>query len=168
MMRKASVPIFVAALTGAALIGFSAGVRPTPIVIWNASASVPVGFYRVVSGAPKRGDFVLVRTPESPAKLAYERGYLPVGVPLVKHLAAIAGDYVCISNSTVQINGAAVARQLKTDRAGRPLPRWAGCRLLERDELFLLADAPDSFDSRYFGPVKSDRLIGRLVPLWTE
>jgi hypothetical protein len=28
-------------------------------------------------------------------------------------------------------------------------------------------DVPASFDSRYFGPVASDAIVGRLVPLWT-
>jgi conjugative transfer signal peptidase TraF len=168
MMRKLSLSYIGVALTGVAAVGFSAMVHPMPRLVWNASASVPMGFYRVVSGEPQRGDFVFVRTPESAAKLADQRGYLPVGVPLVKRLSADAGDYVCALNSTLQINGVAVARQLEADNAGRPLPLWKGCRELGRDEYFLLAAAPDSFDSRYFGPVKSDRLMGRLVPLWTE
>jgi type IV secretory pathway protease TraF len=49
------------------------------------------------------------------------------------------------------------------------LPHWDGCRTLQADELFLLmAAVPDSFDSRYFGPVSLSAVIGRLVPLWTE
>lgn len=151
-----------------AIIVVSACAPPTPILIYNASASVPLGFYRVVSGAPKRGDFVLVRTPDSVRVLAAQRGYLPIGVPLVKHLAAAVGDEVCTSKKVVIINGAVVARQHKTDSRGRPLPRWNDCRKLKQDEYFLLADAPDSFDSRYFGPMMRTDLIGRLVPLWVE
>ncbi|MDD4616738.1 MAG: S26 family signal peptidase [Alphaproteobacteria bacterium] len=167
-MQKSSILTFVSTLAGIALIGVSSTVRRTPVFVWNASASVPVGFYRIVSGTPKRGDFVFVRTPESVETLAAQRCYLPIGVPLVKHFAAAVGDKVCASKRAVTINGAMVAYQLKTDRVGRPLPIWKGCRRLEQDEFFLLADAPDSFDSRYFGPVTRANLIGRLVPLWTE
>ncbi|TIS75977.1 MAG: S26 family signal peptidase, partial [Mesorhizobium sp.] len=30
------------------------------------------------------------------------------------------------------------------------------------------SDKNRSFDSRYFGPVPTQNVIGRLVPLWTE
>ncbi|RVC82503.1 S26 family signal peptidase, partial [Mesorhizobium sp. M2A.F.Ca.ET.046.02.1.1] len=40
---------------------------------------------------------------------------------------------------------------------------------LTKDEVFLLGNETNrSFDSRYFGPVPAQKIIGRLVPLWTE
>lgn len=168
MIKRASVPVVVAAAVGIALIGFSAVAQPKPIVVWNASASVPVGLYSIISGIPKLGHLVLVRTPDSVKTLADKRRYLPPSVPLVKRISAVSGDVVCAINRTVAINGTKVAFQLKADRAGRRLPRWNGCQRLKRDEYFLLGSAPDSFDSRYFGPVKNVCIIGRLVPLWTE
>lgn len=168
MPKTSLTRLAVLAGTGIALIVLPAVIRPVPALVWNASASVPVGLYLSVSGTPQRGDFVLVRTPERLEKLATERGYLPAGVPLVKRVAAMEGDHVCAHESTVSINGKTVARQRETDRAGRNLPRWSECRTLGYDEVFLLTDAPDSFDSRYFGPVNSTAMIGRLEPLWTE
>lgn len=167
MKRPAFLP-FAAMLAGMALVGFSVIAHPQPHLVWNASASMAVGLYRVVSGAPKRGDFVLVRVPKSIEKLAASRGYLPAGVPLIKRIAAVAGDDVCAFSGTIIVNGKIVARQRKADRAGRSLPRWNECRELVQGELFLLGDAPDSFDSRYFGPVTSARVIGRLAPLWID
>lgn len=167
MMRKP--PIFLAvAVTGLACIAFTRFAHPTPMLVWNASASMPIGFYRLVPGLPERGDLALVRPSESIEKLADDRRYLPAGVPLVKRIAAGGGDEVCAFDAAVFINGHAVARQLATDHAGRPLPHWNGCRVLDRDEIFVLADAADSFDSRYFGPVLVTTIIGRLAPLWTE
>lgn len=143
-------------------------VRPAPRLVYNASASAPVGLYFVRPAATiSRGDLLLVSTPESVRDLAAERGYLPLSVPLVKRVAALPGDWVCTFGHTVYIEGHASARQLVADRQGRPLPLWNGCRLLNAGEIFLLmADVPDSFDSRYFGPALSSAVIGRLVPIW--
>jgi conjugative transfer signal peptidase TraF len=157
--------ILGAAIAGAAFVIASLIQPVTPRLIYNASASAPLGFYRVLSAVPlHRGDLVLVRTPASVRALAAERGYIPATVPLVKRVAALAGDTVCVSGRTVFINDQPVARQLAADHVGRPLPAWSGCRPLAAGELFLLmADVPASFDSRYFGPVPATSVIGRLV-----
>ena len=150
------------------MIGLAALGRPAPLVIYNASASAPVGFYRVLPADPlRRGDFVLARTPASVRRLAAERHYLPATVPLVKRVAALSGDTVCAVNHVITIDGRPVADQLAADRLGRPLPAWTGCRTLGPGEIFLLmSGVPDSFDGRYFGPIPASAVIGRLVPLW--
>jgi conjugative transfer signal peptidase TraF len=153
---------------GVALLGLPALPTPRPCLVWNASASAPIGLYRVVAGPVERGDWVLVRPPTEVAELAAARGYLPLGVPLVKRVAALGGDTVCARNGALFINGQEAARPLVRDRAGRPMPRWSGCRSLGAEEIFLLLPPPDSFDSRYFGPVPRTLVIGRLAPLWTS
>lgn len=166
-MKKAAILPVAVVLSGIALIGMSAIAR-APLLVWNASASAPIGLYRVTSGAPERGNLVLVRPPKSIAKLAAERRYLPRGVPLIKRIAAMGDDEVCAFNSVIIINGDVVAYQLKVDRKGRPMQRWNECRALDADEIFLLLKPADSFDSRYFGPIPRSQITGRLVPLWTE
>jgi conjugative transfer signal peptidase TraF len=144
--------------------------RPLPRLVWNASASAPLGLYWLAGGPVSRGDFVLAALPDSARRLAAERGYLSAGVPLVKRVAASGGDTVCAvaTTITITIDGDAVAARLAADSRGRPLPAWAGCQVLRDGEFFLLMpDVPDSFDSRYFGPVAASSIIGRLVPLWT-
>ena len=154
---------------GIGLIGFSAAHNKPPWLIWNVSPSAPVGLYRTISGVPQKGDFVLVRTPKQVSQLASSRHYIPANVPLVKRIAAIAGDHVCAARRVILINGYAIARPLERDSSGRKMPLWQGCRLLHEGEYFLLmAEAPTSFDSRYFGPVMRENLIGRLVPLWVD
>lgn len=137
--------------------------------MWNATASAPVGLYRVEPAASlRRGGFVLAWLPDAARRLAAERDYLPADVPLVKRIAALAGDTVCCEQARVTINGIAVATALRADNWGRSLPHWSGCRTLGQYEVFLLMpDVPDSFDGRYFGPIKTDAIIGKLVPLWT-
>ncbi|MGX8009624.1 S26 family signal peptidase [Mesorhizobium sp. ORM8.1] len=151
------------------LIAFGPLANPSPFLVWNASASAPAGLYRVVAGAPARGDLVLAGAPDAIAGLAAERGYLPNGVPLVKHIAALPHERVCAFNEAIIIGGKIVARRLATDTQARPLPWWSGCRALADDEFFVLnGEVLRSFDSRYFGPVRAANIIGRLAPLWTE
>jgi len=168
-VRRRPRAVLALALFGLGLIGFATLARPAPWLVWNASASAPIGLYRVLPGKPIRGDLVLVHPPNSVRQLAAERGYLPATVPLVKRVAALDGDIICAAGDAISVNGRVVAERLARDRLGRPMPRWSGCRLLDGGEVFLLMEGvSDSFDGRYFGPVRRAAIIGRLVPLWIE
>lgn len=160
--------VFSAALF-AGLFGGIAALAPQPRLVWNASASMPPGLYHVEVGRlPATGELVLVEAPEHLAALMAARGYLPRGVPLLKRVAAADGALVCRTGNFVTIDGAGIARARTSDRAGRPLPHWLGCRRLGSGEYFLIGAAPDSFDSRYFGPLPAASLIGTAHPLLTR
>ncbi|SDF06411.1 S26 family signal peptidase [Rhodospira trueperi] len=167
--RRQRPAVLALAGLGVAILSLTPTERAVPWLVWNASASAPVGLYRVVARPAERGPLVLVNPPADVDALAAERGYLPAGLPLIKRVAAVAGDHVCAVGSAVVLHTETVIRRLEADAAGRPLPHWSGCRRLTDGEIFLLmADAPDSFDSRYFGPVPLASVMGRLVPLWTD
>jgi len=166
--RRRTSRALVFGVTMLSVLATSASLVPTPRLIWNASASAPIGFYWRVASGPSRGDLVLARAPLWARKLAAERRYLPLNVPIVKRVAAVAENVVCASGEAISIDGYLVARRLPSDRMGRPLPQWEGCETLGAGEFFLLmADVPDSFDGRYFGVTERRDIIGRLVPLWT-
>lgn len=143
--------------------------RPELRLVWNASASVPLGLYRIESGArPDIGELVAVRPSPALTRFMAERRYVEANALLVKPIAAKAGATVCRFDVRVTIDGRDVATALVRDRVGRSLPRWSGCRRLGSDQLFLIAPATAaSFDSRYFGAVRATRIIGRAIPLWT-
>lgn len=151
-------------------LGWAAFTTSPPRLVYNASDSLPIGWYRISPvDALAHGDLVLVHLPPEVRSLAAQRGYLPANVPLMKTVAAIAPQQVCVQGSQVRIDGDLVAKRLRWDRQGRALPTWLACRRLVRDELFLLSSSnPASFDSRYFGPVSVDAVIGRAQPLWLE
>jgi hypothetical protein len=68
-----------------------------PWLIWNASASVPIGLYAVEQPTNLHvADLVIVRPPEQPESFLADRGYLAREVPLVKHVLAFAGQSVWI------------------------------------------------------------------------
>jgi conjugative transfer signal peptidase TraF len=143
--------------------------RTPALLVWNASASAPVGLYRLQAGeAVRRGDMVVAWAPEPARSLAAQRHYLPANVPLVKRVAAAAGDRVCAAGGVVSIDGRTVAKRRGSDFSGRPMPWWSGCRELRRDEYFLLMDSPASFDGRYFGVTRGDDVLGRAELLWAR
>lgn len=144
-------------------------VTPTHRLLYNVSDSAPHGWYLLVPETEIIvGTLVFARLSNRVAKLADRRGYLPKSVPLLKRVVATSGHQVCALGSLIWIDGAVTARSLSIDGAGRILDRWHGCRRLERDELFLMGnELPNSFDSRYFGPVNAAQILGRAVPLWT-
>jgi conjugative transfer signal peptidase TraF len=168
-MTRAGRTCLVAA-AGLALIAFSAAERNRPTLVWNASASVPIGLYAILpSGGARIGDLFAVRPPDDLAKWLEEAGYLGHDLPLLKRLAARAGAEVCRNVGTIRVDGAAVAIARARDRRGRPLPVWEGCRTLAAGEVFLLnANAPASLDGRYFGPLGAEAILGRAIPLWTR
>ena len=151
------------------ILAIAASAIPSRRLVWNASASVPVGLYWRIADRPQRGDLVLAWAPLWARRLAAERGYLPFDVPVAKRVAAAEGDTVCADDNATLINGEPVAHRLTFDSVGRLLPHWTGCETLGPGAFFLLMpDVPDSFDGRYFGTIQRHNIIGRLVPLWTR
>jgi type IV secretory pathway protease TraF len=100
--------------------------------------------------------------------LAETRGYLRKGALLIKPVAAGAGDTVCRHGQLVTINGRIVAHSRTLDAVGRPLPAWSGCFRLARNDIFVLSADPDSFDSRYLGPIDRAHVLGLALPVWVR
>ena len=157
------------------LVGVSATVSPgladcPPWLIWNASASVPIGLYAIHAvGALRVGVLVAIKPPEPLASFLADRRYLPRGVPLMKHVAALAGQSVCRNGLTVSVDSVTVGEARERDSRSRPLPSWQGCRVIAVDEVFLMnARSADSLDGRYFGPLPAASIVGRATPLWTH
>src|SRR5712691_10545028 len=98
-----------------------------PPLLMNLTPSVPRGLYRVTPcTAVTRGMLVVVPPPTSVAALLVARGYLAPQTPLLKPVAALAGDQVCVDANGVRINGTWMAPVDTVDMSGRPLPSWHG------------------------------------------
>lgn len=144
-------------------------VQPSPIYIWNSSASVPVGLYRVrPAGSHHVTELVAVRPPAPLASYLDLNGYLPTGVPMLKRVLALPGQTVCRNGHTISVDGIEMGEARERDGRGRPLPFWEGCDVVEDGRLFLMNwQAADSFDGRYFGMTPATAVIGRVLPVWT-
>jgi hypothetical protein len=94
-------------------------------------------------------------------------GYLHQ-VPILKQIAAGEGDVVCTRAGALSINGRWRAPVFVHDPRGATLPQWRGCRALLKGEFFVFSNRiPNSFDSRYYGPVKVDQIMGVFEPVAT-
>lgn len=144
-------------------------VNPDKRLIWNASASVPIGLYRIERGDELLvGDLAVVMPPDELAAFLDERDYLPRGLPLLKRVLALSGTEVCRSGDGIVAYGMTYGQARARDTRGRALSVWRGCRTLRAGEAFFMNwDAADSFDSRYFGPLPLASVVGRAVPVWT-
>ncbi|KJC45276.1 S26 family signal peptidase [Bradyrhizobium sp. LTSP857] len=141
----------------------------TPLYIWNASESVPVGLYRL---RPVDNLFVTellaVQPPEPLATFLDLNGYLPGGLPMLKRVLALPGQTVCRSGLKISVDAIEMGEARDRDGRGRPLPKWHGCRVVGEDELFVMNwQSADSLDGRYFGFLPVSAVIGRALPVWT-
>ncbi len=137
-----------------------------PLIIYNSSDSMPRGFYSVSKIPARRGDIVLIRLPKAVAEFAAQRRYLPSHIPLLKRLSGKEKDWVCQIGDTFRINGVLIAPIRTEDRLGRDLPVWRGCLRLAKHQIFVFGDHPASFDSRVFGPLNGESILGVARPLW--
>jgi len=156
--RLHSLPL--AAGVGVLLCGLAALHGP-PVVLVNASPSEPPGLYTRTFETPAVGRIIAFGLPA--AGHAYIDAAMPYlrRRPLLKAVAAGPGDLVCEGATSLTINGRERAPVVARDHADRLLPHWQGCRPLRCDELFVFsARVPNSFDSRYFGPVPRASVLG--------
>lgn len=167
MTRRVSW-VLGAGLAGCLLIAGGVSDERRPRLLFNTTASVPIGFYWVDGDAPGVGDLAVVRPPRALAWWLAQRRYLSLNVPLLKEVAAVEGSRVCGARGVISIDGQAVGTARAKDHWGRGLRPFEGCRTLETEDVFLFnGAAPASLDSRYFGPLHRRDIVGRAHVLWT-
>lgn len=158
------------ALVASSLVAVSTYVDTPTMWIWNASASTPIGLYAVQPiERLEVADLVAVDAPEPMSNFLADGGYLPPGVPLLKRVLGLPGQEVCRVGRTIMVDRIEMGETRETDRFGRSMPDWQGCRRIADGEVFLMNwEVSDSLDGRYFGPLPAASIIGRAVPLWTD
>ncbi len=169
--RSRAITIIVmslAILPALAGVGFLAGLRV------NLTPSYPFGLWRIEPLARDLtvGDRIFICPPQVPAfERARVRGYLGRGLcpgwfaPLIKTIVAVAGQHVVIEGS-IAIDGVRLAHSSvrSIDGAGRALAPDPG-GVVPTGKLFLFSEFAGSYDSRYFGPIPADGVLGLARPL---
>lgn len=109
----------------------------------------PVAFLRAGYSA-RRGDLVCL--------------HLPDGSVGLRRVIATAGDAVEVRDGVVFINGYTERGSYSFTRTDARPGGPAYPLLLQEGELFVLGDAREgALDSRLFGPVREEKLLGRLL-----
>lgn len=126
----------------------------------NIEPSVPYGLYRLhgVRGSLTRGTLVLLPVPRSVQQ------WHSAWLPLLKPIAAIAGERVCVEQDILMIGGEWYGR-IYTEAGGMRLPHITGCLTVGAGEVFVASKGYRSLDSRYFGPVKIREITATATPL---
>jgi conjugative transfer signal peptidase TraF len=146
---------------------------------FNFTPSISLGVYRVTQVSDdgvQVGMLVVVCVPYRTAALARHRGYVSTGQcpahaePLLKAVVAVDGDEVAVTVRGIAVNGCLLphSKPLPLDLAGRPLSAWPQGRYnLHTDQLWLYASNDRSWDSRYWGPVRTADVIATASSLLT-
>ncbi|KTT27463.1 conjugal transfer protein TraF [Pseudomonas oryzihabitans] len=144
----------------------------------NTTKSIPVGLYWTSSVPVEKGTYVLFCPPQLQVfDDAKERGYIGAGFCqggygyMMKRVLAAKGDTVTVDSNGVRVNGELLplSAPLKTDKAGRLLPRHQPSNYILNDsEVLLMSDvSATSFDGRYFGPIDRSQIKTVIRPVFT-
>lgn len=146
-------------------------IKPDPKLLYNPSPSAQIGWYKInQADAYLVGDLVAAYLPEDAAILASERGYLPAGLPVIKTIGAVGGDHYCVKDGVLEIDPDLRLAILPFDSQGRAMPVPSDqCEAIAVGNVLLISKRiGGSFDSRYFGQVGTDQIIGRVEFLGTN
>lgn len=142
----------------------------------NLTPSAPLGLWRIVR--PDRpilvGDLIFICPPKTAAmREARVRGYLRFGLcagrvaPLIKTVVAASGQVIEIRDD-VRVDGRPLphSRVARVDGQGRETVPYDG-GVVPPGMVFLYSEFPGSFDSRYFGPLPMEGILGLAREVWT-
>jgi conjugative transfer signal peptidase TraF len=138
-----------------------AAVVSTRWVRLNMSQSAPGGFYWLAAVHPPLTRETLVVLPV-PASV---QPWLSRWTPLLKPVAAVPGDTVCIADHHLFLNGWWYGQVLE-EAHGKVLPHVPeGCQTVPEGHVFLATPFSRSLDGRYFGMTPVADVTAQAVPL---
>lgn len=133
----------------------------------NITPSIPKGIYRLKKIEEyKRGKIVYIEVPDN-AKIIWEREYLPKHIKyLVKYIKGIPGDFIEVKENKLYINKKYEGSIKEYDLQGKELiSQLPKNYILKKDEYILLGSNDNSYDSRYFGIIKKEKILKEALKI---
>lgn len=133
-------------------LGISIGINPTE--------SQPYRLFLILKNRPfGQGDLIAFRFPGSE--------YYSEGSLFVKEVRGMPGDGLEMRNDhTVWLNGRFLDTVRAIDSKGKAVKPFFFDGLIPEGHYFLYSPAPNSYDSRYYGLIGKERIVGKATPLW--
>lgn len=108
------------------------------------------------------GDYIIFRSDE---RMVPYRTY---GSQVAKQVKAIAGDVVEVRNGRVFINGynSGILEEYVLKKLDKPAEAFNRTITVSPGEIWAEGTLPKTFDSRYWGTVQEQQIIGKAYPLF--
>lgn len=140
----------------------------------NITDSMEKGIYIEQKKTISAGDIVSVCLSNSDKKFGLDRRYLDAGescngtLPVIKKIIAVPGDTVTLQNDFIRVNHIQYAYQTHhQDSQLRLLNAYPRGIYTNTTGYWLIGtNSQNSWDSRYWGPVKKEQILMVLKPLW--
>lgn len=123
------------------------------IYFLNFTKSMPIGIYKKLNIKHLKNNDIVVFS------------YQDKNVKLLKHIVAGSGDELCYDGIDTIWRDTKIIAKLNMQKFKSSYLENSYCFTIKDDELFVLGEHPDSFDSRYFGPIKSSQIIATVKPI---
>lgn len=128
---------------------------------------LPFRFYLVdlTDHTLKRGDYVVFTAQRM-------EPFYAAGTLVAKRVKGVPGDHVLVNGAGVWVNGAYSGALLHARvgerlwRMGHRPEEFARDERVPAHDLWVMGTHPRSFDSRYWGYVRDEQIVGRAIPLW--
>lgn len=162
--------VFLSVVAAVVVVGFFIG--ETGRLKLNRTDSMPRGLWLLsrLNRSPERGDVLAICLPPIEYLSRYfAQGDCPTGrEPILKYVEAIAGDVVVVTDEGVTVNGIDLpnSKPMAFDSENRPVEHVSGEVVILPGMIWIESSVPNSFDSRYFGPVPTANIRGAATPLW--
>ena len=155
----------VTASLAARFLGIQINVsRSMPYYLWRETSRLPIERGSVVSFCP-----TLDQTQQAANSASWlSKAACPAGVmPVLKPIAAVAGDQVLVRDEGITVNGVFLENSSRhNDSSLRSEIVAEGSYRVETGQVWLVSTFhPSSLDSRYYGPVVINQIGGVFCPM---
>ncbi|MBZ9574502.1 signal peptidase I [Modicisalibacter sp. MOD 31.J] len=106
------------------------------------------------------GDYVAFHTDERMSE------FFPIGTSFIKEVVGMPGDRVVVTGGEVIVNGDTVGELPLAKTIGKPESAFSRDLTVPQGHYWVMGTKPISYDSRYWGTISKDQVIGQGHPIF--